>query len=56
MYKEYLVCMCLNKKHCEDQTREIAKRNNASSWFVEGVIGQCTYQAIYKGIIVKEII
>ena len=56
MCKEYLVCMCFDREHCEKQTEEIAKRNNASNWFVEGVIGQCTSQAIYKGIIVKEVI
>lgn len=54
MCKEYLVCMCFDREHCEEQTEEIAKRNNASNWFVEGVVGQCTSQAVYKGIIVKE--
>ena len=52
--KEYLVCMCFDRKHCEEQTEEIAKRNNASNWFVEGVVAPCTSQIAYKGIIVKE--
>lgn len=54
-YKEFLVCLCFSKDDCEERTREIAKRNNANDWFIEGIVAPLTHQLAYRGFIVKEV-
>lgn len=55
MCKEYTVCLCFGKEHCEETTREIAQKNNATNWFIEPVEAPLSYTQAYRGKIVKEV-
>ena len=55
MCKEYTVCLCFGKEHCEEVTREIAQNNNATNWFVEPVVAPMSYTPAYRGKIVMEV-
>lgn len=63
MLKEYIICLCFGLNHCEEVTKEIAKRNNAVDWLVEPVFappvhdisyGPIVQQIAYRGKIVIE--
>ena len=54
MLKSYIVCLCFGREHCEEQTKEIAERNNAVDWYVDPVEAPLTNQLAYRGTIVKE--
>lgn len=54
MYKNHVVCFSFNKECCEEDTKEIAKRNNAIDWFIDPVFAPLTNQLAYRGTIVKE--
>ena len=55
MLKRYLVCLTSNREQCEVDAAEIAKRNNAVSYEIDGVVGQAPfYQVAYRGFIIKE--
>ena len=55
MLKRYLVCLTSNREQCEVDTAEIAKRNNAISYEIDGVVGQAPfYKIAYRGYIIKE--
>ena len=55
MCKEFTVCLCFGIDHCKEVTEEIAKRNNATDWFVEPVAAPLSYTLAYRGKIVKEV-
>lgn len=55
MLKKYLVCLTFDREQCEVDTAEIAKRNNAISYEIDGIVGQALfYQIAYRGYIIKE--
>lgn len=54
MCKNYTVCLCFGREHCEETTKEIAKKNNAKEWYVEPVYAPLTNQLAYRGTIIKE--
>ena len=54
MYKSYIVCLCFGREHCEEQTKEIAEKNNAVDWHVDPVETPLTRQIAYRGTIIKE--
>ena len=54
MCKEYTVSLCFGREHCEEVTKEIAKRNEAIDWFIEPVYAPLTNQLAYRGKIIKE--
>ena len=55
MLKRYLVCLTSNREQCEVDTAEIAKRNNAIDYEINGEVGQAPfYQIAYRGFIIKE--
>ena len=56
MCKEYTVCLCYGYEHCQEVTEEIAKRNNARSWFVEYVKAPFSNIPAYRGKIIKEVV
>ena len=54
MCKQYTVCLCFGREHCEEVTQEIAKKNKAVEWFVEPVSAPFSQVPAYRGTIVKE--
>lgn len=54
MCKQYIVCLCFGEEHCKETTEEIAKKNNATDWYIEPVFAPLTNQLAYRGTIVKE--
>lgn len=56
MLKRYLVCLTSNREQCEVDTAEIAKRNNAIDYEIDGVLGQAPFcRVAYRGFIIKEV-
>ena len=55
MCKQYVVCLCFDRDDCEETTRSIAQKNNATEWFVEPVYAPLSYQLAHRGIIIKEV-
>lgn len=54
MLKQHIVCLCMDKEHCNETTREIAEENNTANWFVEPVYAPLSSQLIYRGTIITE--
>ena len=55
MCKQYVVCLCFDRDDCEETTKSIAQKNNATEWFVEPVYAPLSYQLAHRGIIIKEV-
>ena len=49
------VCLCAEEIDCQETTEDIAKKNNATDWFIEPVYAPITSQLAYKGTIVMEV-